>query len=408
MNKVWLVAKQEFLRHVLRKRFLLILFGLPLFIAAMMGIGVLVGLMSVNRVSIGLIDSANYLSDQVDEYVANGENDSFFSDTKLVFPENEKQAEAWLQSGDITAYYVIPAGYPDSGTIKLVSNGEPDGDVTSILNNFLQEENLSDVEVNLRDRILNDPEITVHSISSSRQQSTNEWFMIFVPIIIGILFIVVINTSGGYLLRAVVEEKENRTMEIMLTSLSPNQLMSGKIYGNLSVGLLQIIIWFGLPLLLFVLFGPAMLHGVDARIDPQFIYLSLFTLIPAFVLVAAMMAALGATVTETHEAQQVSGLFTLPIVAPYWFMALLIDNPNSAFSIGLSLFPLTAPVSLPLRAVFTDVPLWQSLLSVGLLTACAILAVYLAGKIFHLGMLSYGKRLKLKDVINGLRGREMA
>jgi ABC-2 type transport system permease protein len=406
MNKVWLVAKQEFLRHVLRKRFLLVLFGLPLFMAGMMGIGVLVGLMSVNRVSIGVMDQGGYLSNQINDYLNSGDNDDFFSDTKLVFPETENQAADWLKSGDVTAYYVIPSGYPDEGRIRLVSNGEPDANVNSVLDDFFQEKELASIDAVIRERILNDPEITVHSISSSRQQSTNEWFMIFVPIIIGILFIVVINTSGGYLLRAVVEEKENRTMEIMLTSLSPNQLMSGKIYGNLSVGLLQMIIWFGLPLLLFVLFGPAVLHGLDARIDPQFIYLSLLTLIPAFVLVAAMMAALGATVTETQEAQQVSGLFTLPIVAPYWFMALLMDNPNSPFSIGLSLFPLTAPVSLPLRAVFTDVPLWQSILSVGLLTVCAILAVYLAGKIFHLGMLSYGKRLKFKDIVNGLRGRQ--
>ena len=405
MNKVWLVAKQEFLRHVFRKRFLLVLFGLPLFIAAMMGVGILVGLMSSERVSVGLLDSANYITNQVDQYIANGENDDVFSDVKLVFPESEEQAENWLRSGDITAYYVIPASYPDSGNINLISSVEPDNDVISALDDFLHEKQLAALDANIRERIENDPEITVQSISTDRQQTSSAWYMILVPIFSGVLFIIVINTSGGYLLRAVVEEKENRTMEIMLTSLSPNQLMSGKIYGNLSVGLLQMLVWFGLPLILFLLFGPAVLHELDASIDPQFIYLSLLTLLPAFVLVAAMMAALGATVTETQEAQQVSGLFTLPIVAPYWFMALLMDNPNSAFSIGLSLFPLTAPVSLPLRAVFTDVPLWQSILSVSLLTVCAGLAVYLAGKIFHLGMLSYGKRLKFKDIVHGLRGR---
>ena len=406
MNKVWLVAKQEFLRHVLRKRFLLVLLGLPLFMVAMMGVGVLIGLMSVDQISVGLVDSANYITSEVDSYIADGENDGVFVDTKLVFPEDEEQAQAWLDSGEIAAYYIIPSGYPQKGVIKLVSNSEPSNDVKKILDEFIRTEQLADLDSNLKDKILYEPEITVQSIATNRQQSTNEWFMIIVPIFSGVLFIVVINTSGGYLLRAVVEEKENRTMEIMLTSLSPNQLMSGKIYGNLSVGLLQMLVWFGLPLILFFIFGPVFLHQLDARIDPQFIYLSLLTLLPAFVLVAAMMAALGATVTETQEAQQVSGLFTLPIVAPYWFMALLMENPNSAFSIGLSLFPLTAPVSLPLRAIFTDVPLWQAILSVTLLTLCAGIAVYLAGKIFHLGMLSYGKRLKFKDIVNGLRGRK--
>ncbi|MBI9050383.1 MAG: ABC transporter permease [Anaerolineaceae bacterium] len=406
MNKIWLVAKYEFLRHVLRKRFLLILLGLPLFIVFMMAMGVAIGLLSMEQYKIGLVDKGGYLSEQVSAYIADGKNDELFSETELIFATREDQVADLLEAEEINAYYIIPEGYPEQGVIHLISNGEPDHNVLTVLDDMMNERSLANVATDLRSRILYDPEITVQSIETDRQQSSNEWYVIFVPIISGILFMVVINTSGGYLLRAVVEEKENRTMEIMLTSVSSNQLMTGKIYGNLSVGLVQMLFWFGLPLLAYIFVGPAILENFNARIDPQFFYLSLLTLIPAFILVAAMMAALGATVTETQEAQQVSGLFTLPIVAPYWFMALLIENPNSAFSVGLSLFPLTAPVTLPLRAVFTDIPIWQSALSITLLVVSAYVAVRLTGSIFRLGMLRYGKRLSFKEIFRGLRGRE--
>jgi ABC-2 type transport system permease protein len=318
------------------------------------------------------------------------------------------KAEDMLLNEKMQAYFLIPQGYPQTGSVQLFSNAEPSGSMQTALDSLLQQRLLRNVDLDLKARILDGPEMVINSLETDRQQSSSEWYMIMIPIFSGILFIIVVNTSGGYLLRAVVEEKENRTMEIILTSVSSNQLMSGKIFGNLSVGLTQMFFWFGLPILLYLVLGPIFLQGLNVSIDPQFLLLTVLTLVPAFVLVAALMAMLGATVTETQEAQQVAGLFTLPLVAPYWFMSLIMMNPNSAFSIGLSLFPLTAPVTLPLRAVFTDVPLWQSVISIGLLILCAYAAIRLTGSVFRLGMLRYGKRLTLKEVVQGLRNREAA
>jgi ABC-2 type transport system permease protein len=408
MNKIWMIAKHEYLRHVLRKRFLFVLLSLPLFILFIAGFGVVVGLMEVERATVGVIDLNGYLSIESTQYISENQHKNIFEETSLLFLNDVSQAETMLQQGELTAYYVIPEGYPAAAQVQLFSNGEPSRNVLTALDELFDQRLLRNVSGDLKARILNDPDIVIKSIDTDRQQSTSEWYMIMIPVLSGVLFVVVVNTSGGYLLRAVVEEKENRTMEIMLTSVSSNQLMSGKIFGNLSVGLTQLIIWFGLPLMIYFLVSPVLMQSFNISIAPQFVWLTLLTLFPAFILVAALMAGLGATVTETQEAQQISSLFTLPIVAPYWFMSLIMTNPNSAFCVGLSLFPLTAPVTLPLRAVFTDIPLWQSCASIGILILSAYFAVRFAGHIFRVGMLRYGKRLSFKEVFRALRQKEAA
>jgi ABC-2 type transport system permease protein len=115
-------------------------------------------------------------------------------------------------------------------------------------------------------------------------------------------------------------------------------------------------------------------------------------------MIAAMMAALGATTTETREAQQIAGIFTIPMVLPYWFIQVLMEKPNSPLSIFFSLFPFTAPVSLPMRAAFSTIPVWQVVITISLLILFAIAALWFAGKAFRLGMLRYGKKLSLKEI----------
>jgi ABC-2 type transport system permease protein len=238
-------------------------------------------------------------------------------------------------------------------------------------------------------------------ITTAAEKSTreNDILVFILPFLAGFLFIMAVNISAGYLLQSVVEEKENRTMEIMVTSLSPTQLMTAKVIGNLSVGLTQLVVW-----IVFGIIGIAALFRLfpdlqSTRIDFSFLLLTILVFIPAFVMVAAMMAALGATTTEAREAQQIAGIFTLPMVLPYWFMGVLIGKPNSPLSIFFSLFPFTAPVAMPLRAALSSIPVWQISLTIALLFLFAIIALWIAGRAFRLGMLRYGKKLSLRDIL---------
>jgi ABC-2 type transport system permease protein len=129
----------------------------------------------------------------------------------------------------------------------------------------------------------------------------------------------------------------------------------------------------------------------------------LAVMIPAFIMLSGLMAAVGATVTEASEGQQIMGLFTIPIWLPYLLTGVFISNPNSPIAIAMSLFPLTAPMTITIRMSFTTIPIWQVVTSIIILVLSAFGSVWLAGRAFHLGMLRYGRRLRWKELFSQQR-----
>ena len=247
--------------------------------------------------------------------------------------------------------------------------------------------------------------MTLLSADGSRKMGENDWINYIVLFGTGILFIVVLFTSSGYLMSALVEEKENRTMEILITSVSPDQLMAGKVLGNLSVGLTQMSVWV-ITLILGYLIGKSQFNWLqNLHISPGEILTLAAVMLPGFILVAALMAMLGTTVTEAREAQQMSGLITLPIVAPYWISTPIIMNPNGSLAVALSFFPLTAPVTMSIRTAMSVVPIWQVTLSSAILFLTAAGAIWLSARAYRLGMVRYGKKVSLRELIGKQGGR---
>lgn len=199
-------------------------------------------------------------------------------------------------------------------------------------------------------------------------------------------------------MQAVVEEKENRTMEVLITSVSPQQLMGGKVIGIIGVGLTQVVAWFGVGILA-ILIGRNFIPWMSLiRLSGDTVALLIATFIPSFIMVSALMAAVGATVTEAREGQQITGLFTLPVAVPYWLAAVILNNPNGPVAVILSFFPLTAPATLAMRIGLVEIPAWQFILNILILTLTALGALWLAGRTFRLGMLQYGQRLSLRQI----------
>ena len=239
---------------------------------------------------------------------------------------------------------------------------------------------------------------TMTTLDGSREMQQDQWFLLILPIIAGITFIIVVLTSGGYLLQAVVEEKENRTMEIVITSVTPTQLMVGKTIGNISVGLTQLAVWLifsWIGLSIAGRFWPA-LNNIS--IPGEMFLVMAFLFLPSFIMIAAIMSTIGAIVTEMREAQQISGVFSLFVTIPLYVITPMMMNPNGTLALVLSFFPPTAPIAVMLRMALTTVPTWQIVVNVLALVIFAILSMWLAGHAFRLGMLQYGKRLSLKEL----------
>ncbi len=394
MKKTWLILVNEYKRHVLRKRFMLAILSMPLFV----GLTILIGFLSVwlqnNSAPIGYVDPYGLLMDPVQLPIEDKE--LFAPSPSVAFP-NEDSARQAFETGEIQAYFILPENYMDSGEVEMYTGTKTGENAEGDFGDFLVINLLRNQPEAISTRLSEGNNMIIRSLDGTREMGLNNWLDIAMPIIAGILFIIVVNVSGNYLLQAVVEEKENRTIEILVTSVSPTQLMTGKVLGNLLVGLTQLVTWIGFSVLALMIAPKFIPMGEAPSIDVSSMGLMVATLLPAFVMVAAAMAAVGATATEAREAQQVAGWFTIPMVVPLWFVTAIMFNPNGALAVGMSLFPLTAPIALPMRAVFTTVPAWQIVLTVFNLCALAIFALWLSGRVFRLGMLRYGKRVKLSE-----------
>ncbi len=397
MNKTWIVIKHEYMKHVRKKRFILAVLSLPLFVLLMVAIGFLTVIFQYNDTPIGYIDQSGLLDKSI-QYQAEAPI-KFMKPIDFIHFKNESEAETALNNNDIQAYYVLDNDFIKTREIKVFANKAPGSDLNGEFLTFFKLNVFNDLPEGLSNRLIKGASFEIITNTGEKSANENNILNFLLPFLAGFLFIMAINISAGYLLQAVVEEKENRTMEIMVTSLSPTQLMTAKVIGNLSVGLTQLVVW-----IIFGILGIAALFRLfpdlqSTKIDFSFLLLTTLVFIPAFIMIASMMAALGATTTETREAQQIAGIFTLPMVLPYWFMGVIIDNPNSPLSIFFSLFPFTAPVVMPLRAAFSNIPFWQIGLTILLLFLFAIIALWIAGRAFRLGMLRYGKKLTLKEIL---------
>ena len=244
------------------------------------------------------------------------------------------------------------------------------------------------------------------SLDGTRTVGENESIKIIIPLVVSILFVIAVMSSGGYLLQALVEEKENRTMEIVVTSVSPNQLMAGKIIGNLSVGLTQLLVWMAIAALVLIGFGDRIPFMENLQIPWEELILSLLLMLPAFVFTSALMAIIGSTVTESQEASQVTGLITLPIFLPYYFLSFILQNPNGTFARILSFFPMSAPLAMSTRIAITNVPTWEIILVFVIMILFCLLTIWLAGRAFRRGMLQYSKRVSLSQLFTKEAGHE--
>lgn len=193
-------------------------------------------------------------------------------------------------------------------------------------------------------------------------------------------------------------------MEVIVTSISPLQLMSGKVLGLAGVGLTQVVTWTSALLIALSLASQRLPFLKAVRVEPGFIAVALLMFVLEYLLFAALMGAIGSLVTSAKDGQNLSGPLVLLAMTPEFFIPVFFIAPNGPIAVGLSLFPLSAPLALLLRYAAAPVPIWQVLLAMALLAASVVGALWLASRVFRIGMLEYGRRVSLKTVWEGLRG----
>jgi ABC-2 type transport system permease protein len=298
----------------------------------------------------------------------------------------------------------MPEDYMQSGRIRVYYWKDAPGEVArGAFETFVRTSLAADLPQEVRARVLEGVSLTVRSADGRREVSTRNIADFVLPFAAGFFFVMAVMTSAGYLLQAVTTEKENRTMEVMVTSLTPEELISGKALGLMTVSLSQLLVW-SLTIVVGLIVGARFVEQLQGISVPWALLgiIALFFL-PSFALVAGMMTSIGSAVTETQQGQQISGVINLLFVAPFFFLALILANPDSPVVIALTLFPTTAFITVTMRWGLTVIPLWQLVLSWLLLVGSAGLSVWAAARILRAGMLRYGQRLSLRAMMQAVR-----
>ncbi|MGD1993181.1 MAG: ABC transporter permease [Anaerolineae bacterium] len=399
MRKLWRVARYEYVRNVFKRSFILALLSVPLVIALNVGVGFLMESMEDSDGPIGTVDHAGLLANPIPAPVAD-------SDEPLAFIpfETEEQAQAALEDGRVQAYAVIAADYFASRRVDLRwYHEEPGSNVFRQLYDTIQINLLADLPPEIARRAVVGDDIVVRSLDGGREFSpSGPTLEVLLPLFISVAFLFLFMMSSGYLMQAIAEEKENRTMEILATSVSPTQLVGGKVLGIVAISLTQLVVWVGIAFLGIVIARWAGLAWFqDVNLNWEIILSMVVIAIPSYVLGAALMTAIGATVTSAQEGQSTSAIFIILYGLPFYLTWLVINDPHSPVCIALSFVPLSALTMVALRNTFAVVPMWQVIASAAAQAIYAVGAIWLAGRALRLGMLRYGQRVRWRQLLKG-------
>ena len=410
MNKIWLVLKQEIITTLSRPSFLFAMFGIPIIgaavfmVAAQLNKGgsaqnVLTQLISSPAIKLpeGYVDDSGIIK----EIPA-----SLQSGSLLPF-RDEASANQAVADGQISGYYVISADYIQSGKITNIRsdfNPISTSGSSSDLEKILQV-NLLGGETQLID-LLNGP-TNLHPVplSPAPQREESNMLTFFLPYAVTMLFYIILLSAASLLLSSVAKEKENRVMEILMVSVTPRQLLTGKIIGLGLIGLLQTIAWVGTGRILLARSGSTFNLPIAFQLPPSFLIWGLIFFLLGYAVYASLMAGLGALVPNLREASQATILVIFPLIIPIFLLSILINEPDSLLAIILSIFPFTSPVAMMTRLSAGVVPFWQTLLAAALLALTAMFVVRAVARMFHAQTILSGQPFSRKLFFSALLGK---
>lgn len=418
MKKIWIISRHEFLSTLKRRSALFVIFGLPL-----LTILLLAGLNALIRSQSGPGGGdarAAAAGEMVRSFISDEDPDEqrrpmgLVDETGRLLPLSHPAAamfapfpdlaaaRAAYEAEEIRGYYRAPADYLETGQIffyadtfsfqnahrqmlyRLLARGY--GVETAVLTRLIQPwSSLTEVD-----------------LSGETATERNTAGALLVGLGVALLFYLTAMGASGYLLQSLGKEKENRVLEILVASTRPLYLLLGKVVGLGAIGLLQMAVWSAIAFpfwrgetaLLAALPRPALTAADWLLIILHFLV--------GYLVYASLLAGLGAVAPGPKEISQYSVLVMLPSFIPLFFSSVLIAAPNDPWGVALSLFPLTAPIAMPMRLAGTAVPPWQWLASLGIGMGTAVAVLGLAARLFR-GRVLLSGGLTLRQIWKALR-----
>lgn len=444
MDKIWLIIKREYLTRVKKKSFIIMTLLGPLLMAGAIALITYLGMSDSGPQHILVVDDMAPVFDRLED----GDNYSFdYSDISLVdakklFPESEYTAILWIPE--------IMDGERDSRPF-LYFKEQPSGrtirSMESKIEQVIEEMKMAKYGISKADYKKVRTNLTMATFKFTEDGSEEEVMSekTIVGFGFGILIYMFIFMYGVQVMKGVIEEKTNRIVEVIITSVKPFQLMMGKILGLAMVGLTQFLLWIVLTFSFIILAQTVILNNKqDAMLaqmeqikqvqqiqagqvagaddfnafditDPDnlinridwtlMISMFIFYFLGGYLLYAALFAAIGAAVDNETDSQQFMLPVTAPLIAAYAISAMMIENPGNPAAFWGSIIPFTSPIIMMVRVSMgiEASQYWELLLSMVLLIVGFLATTWLAAKIYRVGILMYGKKVNYKELWKWLR-----
>lgn len=437
MSNISLIIGREFNERVRKKSFIITTLLMPvLMIALMVAPALIMEYSHGEQKRIAVIDRSGLVAGALE------------SDETIRFETVDLDVEAARDS--LKEYFGvlhIGAGIlDDPADLRLYANASTslmlEGKITSQIEHILETEKLKRYEIEDLPRIMEEVKTTVkmrhfpQRQGGGEQNNSSPVVATALGYILGFMLYMFLLLYGSIVMQSVIEEKNNRVLEVMVSSVRPFDLMMGKILGVACVAVLQILIWGVLICLVGAVVLPQLMpadvlasaeavrQGAAAAtvegVDPQLLQavaamtdlgyiLNIFGCLVLFIfggflLYSAMFAAVGSAVDNVQDAQQLQTPVTLPIILALFMMLAVINDPNSPVAFWFSIIPFTSPIVMMARIPY-DIPMWEIGLSLVILYASFAAMVWVAAKIYRVGIFMYGKKPSFKELWKWMRYR---
>jgi ABC-2 type transport system permease protein len=410
MHNVWLIAKREYLERVRTKAFLITTILIPVLMGAGIGASVLAGSRAKSTSHITIVSQDEQLATDLQSELQNGKDSKMTVD--VISPGNSATRatlDSMLADKQLDGYlWIIPASSESarpsfSYTPRSAGDISTKGTITSALRTVLMRERLAHEGMVASDVDSLMQPVEVNTTQAGKNADTTSSFVAIY--VLFLLMYMVIMLYGMNVARSIIEEKSSRVFEVLLATIRPEEMMAGKMIGVGSVGLTQVAVWLATAVLLTstsilsAIGGGTMHASLNAM---QIIFFVVYFLL-GYMLYSSIAAALGAMVNSEQELQQLNMFLAMPLAACMFALAPVIANPSSPLSRIISLIPFCTPLIMYLRISLAMPPVWEIALSIVLMiaTICAIL--WVASRIYRVGILMYGKKPNLPEILRWLK-----
>ena len=413
MSKTWMILRYELKSTLQRRSFLITTFGIPLIMVLIVIAITTLGERSVGGDGIDTLSSPDNPELDVEGYVDHSGiikeiPEDIRKDGILIEFPDEASARTAFENSEITAFYVIPQDFIKAGELIYIDPHlkpvDPEGQ-SWVIRRVLTY-NMLGADEDLIEVFWKPLKTEWIPLGDETQMTDQESYAPWaVSYAIMMVFYVVILMSSSLFLNSMNNERKNRVMEVLMVTIDPLQLFTGKMIALGITGLLQAIIWFGTVYAVLALFGRGLNLPPGFQLPVSILVWGIVFFVLGYAVFASLMGAIGALAPTPKEASQSVFIVIAPFIIPMMFNSILVEQPFSLFSVILSIFPLTASISMMTRLPSAAIPIWQPVLSAGLMLITAFFFVRAAARLIRVQNLLSGQRFTLKSFIRALLER---